>query len=173
MPSYRVEDTMAPVSPGGNGLQGGTAGGKQWSAQFGISVLHPPENSHPGVHVRELGRGVCKGVCARLIREVCKGVWAGVIRIEGISEKLQSKRANHMQEGWKGVPAGSRGAGRAGDRTGVLEGSQMHMEGTFAGADHLQHHLRSPPGVQPRLLVQETLLLHLFLLQQSPAHVAE
>ena len=112
-------------------------------------------------------------MCARLIREVCKGVWAGVIRIEGISEKLQSKRANHMQEGWEGVPAGSRGAGRAGDRTGVLGGSQMHMKGTFAGADHLQHHLRGPPGVQPRLLVQETLLLHLFLLQQSPAHVAE
>lgn len=54
--------------------------------------------------------------CARLIRGVCKGVWAGVIRIEGISEKLQDKRANHMQEGWESVPAGSRGAGRA--RTG-------------------------------------------------------
>jgi len=99
---------------GGTGCRGGTAGGKQWSAQFGISVLRPPENSHPGGNVRELGRGVCKGVCARLIRGVCKGVWAGVIRIEGISGKLQGKRANHMQKGWEGVPAGSRGAGWVG-----------------------------------------------------------
>ena len=49
----------------------------------------------------------------------------------------------------------------------------MHVQGTFAGTDHLEHHLRGAPVVQPRLLVQEPLLLHLFLLQQSPAHGAE
>lgn len=68
-------------------------------------------------------------------------------------------------------PEGLGGLGQDGCTRGG--GSQMHMEGTFAGADHLQHHLCSPPGVQPRLLVQETLLLHLFFLQQSPAHIAE
>lgn len=35
---------------------------------------------------------------------------------------------------------------------------------TFTGADHLQHHLSSPTGVQPRLLVQDLLLFHLFFL---------
>ena len=43
----------------------------------------------------------------------------------------------------------------------------MLVEGTFAGTDHLQHHLRGPSVVQPCLLVQEPLLLHLFLLGQS------
>lgn len=58
-----------------------------------------------------------------------------------------------------------------GERTGGVcsGGAECLCEGTFAGTDHLKHHLRSPPVVQPCLLVQEPLLLHLFLLGQSQA----
>ena len=36
---------------------------------------------------------------------------------------------------------------------------------TFAGADHLQHHLCSPAVVQAGLLVEKPLLLHLLILE--------
>lgn len=40
---------------------------------------------------------------------------------------------------------------------------------TFTGADHLQHHLSGAAGVQPRLLVQDLLLFHLFFLSNTHA----
>lgn len=36
---------------------------------------------------------------------------------------------------------------------------------TFAGADHLENHLRRAPVVQPGLLIQHLLLLHFLFLQ--------
>lgn len=44
-------------------------------------------------------------------------------------------------------------------------------DGTFASTDHLQYHLGGTPVVQPRLLVQEPLLLHLLLLGWEQALV--
>ncbi len=44
---------------------------------------------------------------------------------------------------------------------------------TFRGTDHLQHHLSGPTGVQPRLLIQDLLLFHLFLLRSNTHTHAE
>lgn len=42
---------------------------------------------------------------------------------------------------------------------------------TFAGTDHLEHHLRSASVVQPGLLIQHLLLLHfLFLQEETGSH---
>lgn len=78
-------------------------------------------------------------------------------------------------QGRESVPPGPQEmwAGESENRMSVPRRSRMLVEGTFAGTDHLQHHLRRPSVVQPCLLVQEPLLLHLFLLGQSQAHGAK
>lgn len=63
--------------------------------------------------------------------------------------------------------AGSTGNGRWGERAqgGCAQSPVLWLQvGTFAGADHLEHHLGSPAVVQARLLVQQPLLFHLLLL---------
>lgn len=127
---------------GGTGLQGGTAGGKQWSAQFGISALRPPEKQRATLgNVRELGRGVCKvgsEECARVCGQ-------GVIRIEGIGVRnCKTRGQTTCRRGGRVCLLGPEGLGGPGTGDGCTRGSQMHTEGTFAGADHLQHHLCSP-----------------------------
>lgn len=49
-------------------------------------------------------------------------------------------------------------------------GSVCGIDATFAGADHLQHHLGSATVVKSGLLVQEPLFLHLFFLHRSERH---
>lgn len=49
-------------------------------------------------------------------------------------------------------------------------GTVDHVIVTFTGTDHLQHHLSCATGVQPRLLVQDLLLFHLFFLSNKHTH---
>lgn len=157
---------MAPVSPGG--------GSKRWPDRFRSSVLHSQENGHPrgceGRGWRRVQGRACRGDRDWKRREKLQGKWNNC-KASGLGCvcKPQARRGERV---W---PLGTRGVGGQGERgqEGVLRRTRVHGEGTFAGTDHLEHHLRGAPGVQPRLLVQQPLLLHLFLLGQSQARSAE
>lgn len=105
-----------------------------------------PEKSHPR-GVWEKGADKCANVCMQ--------EWS---RLE--------ERVRHCEAGVQWAECKPH-AGVGGARHWVGGGRRGARGGTFAGTDHLQHHLRGPTVVQPCLLVQEPLLLHLLLLWQS------
>lgn len=138
---------MAPVSPGGGG--GGARDG--WLSLGAVFSTRQP-TATPG-YVGEGGGAVCPE--GGRVRN-CKAGGGGDTRArDGV---------RHRRTGWESVVRGPRE---------MVGWGRCPWEGTFAGADHLEYHLGGSPVVQPRLLVQEPLLLHLFLLRQGRAHGAQ